>query len=117
MFLKNSLLNGNASYLIDSISLIDKKCDVRENCFIVLWDGYNSYLELLDKLPHLKKQTDLVYVYVGSFKEIKQALPLGAFPLFVDNNNIQFERVNVPLFFRLFSLTRTLNKVLQEPNR
>lgn len=107
MLLRDSLLDSKAVYLTDSISLMNQPYKIKDNSYIVLWDGYNSYLELMDKLPHIKIQTGLVYVYVGSFKELKQALPTGAIPLFADDDCIRFEKVNASLFFRLFSSVRT----------
>ena len=107
ILLINSLLNSRAVYLTDSISLINNPCKLKDNSHIVLWDGYNSYIELIDKLPNIKTQTNLVYVYVGSFKELKQALPSGALPLFADDDSVQFKKLNVSVFFRLFSLVRT----------
>ena len=105
--LRDSLIKYKATYITDSISLINNPRRLASNSHVLLWDGYNSYLELIDKLPHIKIQTDLVYVYVGSFKELKQALPSGSIPLFADDDFIKFEKVNVSLFFRLFSFVRT----------
>ena len=87
--------------------MINNPIELERNSHIVLWDGYNSYLELTDKLHYIKKRTDLIYLYVGSFVELKVAFPLGAMPLFLDPNLIQFEKVKAPLIFRAFSSIRT----------
>lgn len=74
---------------------------------IVLWDGFNSYIELVNKLPSVRDRADLIYLYVGSFKELKNALPAEAITLFADEGLVPSEKVKVPLIFRLFSLMRT----------
>jgi hypothetical protein len=42
---------------------------------LVLWDGLNSVIELFEKAPWLQERQDLVYLPVGSFKEIESAFP------------------------------------------
>ncbi|WP_159098978.1 hypothetical protein [Aquabacterium olei] len=49
---------------------------------IVLWDGYNSLLELHSKRPQLASRSDIVYLCVGMVPEVVAALPASTLPLF-----------------------------------
>ena len=108
--LQNSLLNYDVAYITDSILLINNPKVLDKSSHIVLWDGFNSYIELVNKLPTIGDRADLIYLYVGSFKEQKNALPAGAITLFADEGLVPSKKVQIPLFFRLFSILKTITR-------
>jgi hypothetical protein len=107
LFLQNSLLNCDVAYITDSILLMNNPMVLYKSSNILLWDGFNSYIELLNKLPSIGDRADLIYLYVGSFKELKYALPAKAITLFAYEGLVPSQKVKVPLIFRLFALVRT----------
>lgn len=105
--LQNSLLNCDVAYITDYILVMNNPKVLDKSSHIVLWDGFNSYIELVNKLPSIGNRADLIYLYVGSFKELKNALPASSITLFADEGLVSSEKVKVPLTFRLFSSFRT----------
>jgi len=105
--LRSSLLNCDVAYITDSILVMNNPKVLDKSSHIVLWDGFNSYIELVNKLPSISDRTGLIYLYVGTFKELQNALPAGAITMFANEGLVSSEKVKVPLIFRLFSLVMT----------
>lgn len=91
--LRQSLAAGSQAgrvQLIDSTALVHQPSAPPTGTHVVLWDGLNSWLELLDQPPAWLRPDDLVPVCVGVFAETHTALPNNALPLFdQDPSNVQ----------------------------
>lgn len=86
--------------MVDSPHLIQHHVAPAVGSFVVLWDGFNSYLELLRECPSLIDRSDLTFVYVGTFAEITAALPQRALKLFPEYGSFQKQEIDAPLGFR-----------------
>jgi hypothetical protein len=88
--LRDSLINsaqGGATQIIDNVSLLELAPPARQQAVplgthVVLWDGYNSLLELHAIQPELTQRQDVVYLCVGMVPEVAQAMPVGTLPLY-----------------------------------
>ena len=76
--------------ITDSLSLMKMPTldapNLAKRAFVILWDGVNSYVELLEHFPNLAGRGDLIFLYVGHFWEAKAALPPSAMALYNDGN-------------------------------
>lgn len=82
--LANQAQQGHEPWLTDSISpwLNRLGSALPNGTHIVLWDGLNSLVEMLQKHPQLTQRPDLVYLPVGLFHELRSAFPGSYIPLF-----------------------------------
>jgi len=84
--LRNSLTaSGQADvWLVESIALISEgqRTAAPLNCHVVLWDGFNSLVELRLRRPDFITRGDIRYMYVGHFDDIDSAFPPQSRPLF-----------------------------------
>lgn len=72
-----------APWLTDSAWLIQRPDHVApEGALVVLWDGYNSLLELRAARPELNHRSDLQYLVVGHLEDLASEFPANASPLF-----------------------------------
>jgi hypothetical protein len=70
------------NWLVDSTWLLrHADAPVPDSAVVVLWDGYNSLVELHDALPALTARRDLQYRFVGAFADLVPAFPSGSAPL------------------------------------
>jgi hypothetical protein len=98
--LRGALLERQSGQIFDSTYLFPSQPDLPINASIVLWDGFNSYLELLRKRPELGDRSDLTYACVGSFAEIETALPERSLRLFADSDLYSVHTLKAPLAFQ-----------------
>lgn len=73
--------HGSAS-VIDSITLLDKHTGLEPGMHIILWDGFNSYLELRHWRADLVGRSDIRYVVVGWLNDLNSSYPTPPIPLF-----------------------------------
>lgn len=98
--LRSSLVEASESKVLDSVSLISGGVTPAASDRVVLWDGFNSYRELLGHRPDLSERDDIHYLYVGSFAEVIDAMPTSARPLFPRRGAIKEGTCKVPFKFR-----------------
>lgn len=78
---------ANAAHITDNIRLMERgpalsAQDAPEGVHVVLWDGYNSLLELQARQPSIAARTDIVYLCIGMVPEVVAVLPAGTLPLY-----------------------------------
>jgi hypothetical protein len=98
--LRQKFLERSVVRFYDSIFLLTHKMAPPPDCWIVLWDGFNSYLELTQVHPALGDRSDLSFAYVGAFAEITAALPVRSFRLFPGSCRFSSQVVTTPWKFR-----------------
>lgn len=71
-------------WLVESTALISEglRTPAPANCHVVLWDGFNSLVELRLRRPDFITRADIRYMYVGHFDDIDSAFPALSRPLF-----------------------------------
>jgi hypothetical protein len=71
-------------WLVESHALISERhrTPAPANCHVVLWDGFNSLVELRLRRPDFITRGDIRYLYVGHFDDIDSAFPPQSRPLF-----------------------------------
>jgi hypothetical protein len=84
----------------DSLYLIHHNVNPAVGSCVVLWDGFNSYLELLRAFPVLSGRHDLTFAYVGAFVEIAAALPPRSLKLFPDSGSFSKQELAAPFRFK-----------------
>ncbi len=110
-------------YLTDSIYLERYNPDVSEvplNTHIVLWDGINSYFELMNKQAALVQRPDLKFFVVGWLKGVTIADRMNIQPLYPDvlqdsakawGNVFSFyQSFYVPYWYRLLTTGLTFTR-------
>ena len=119
--LRNSFSRNSTTHVTDSILLGSTTSAIEVGSNVILWDGYKSYQELLLARPDLTCRNDLIFLYVGSFKEVREALPAGAGLLFPRPGEVDCQSVYATNAFRLTSWlktrTRSLRNSLYDHNR
>lgn len=78
---------ASAAHITDNIHLMERgnalsAHDAPEGVHVVLWDGYNSLLELQARQPTIAARTDIVYLCIGMVPEVVAVLPAGTMPLY-----------------------------------
>jgi hypothetical protein len=86
--------------MIDSPYVIQNNVVPAPGSYIVLWDGFNSYVELLRARADLANRNDLTFAYVGTFSEITAALPERSVRLFPDCGTFHKKALDAPLRFK-----------------
>lgn len=97
--LRRMLLASDSPTANDSPSLIKHNVRPPIGSCVVLWDGFNSYLELLRARPDLNDRGDLTFAYVGGFAEIAAALPQRSLRLFPERASFSKLELATPLRF------------------
>jgi hypothetical protein len=97
--LRQMLQTGESNSVNDSTYLLQHQVNPPVGSCVVLWDGFNSYLELLRERPDLTVRHDLTFAYVGSFAEIAAALPQRSLRLFPNCGTFSKQALTVPLRF------------------
>jgi hypothetical protein len=88
----NSLLSNSLKWhskenllLTDYLYLIANKSEnkqIPENAHIILWDGINSYIELVQKIPNIKERSDLKFFAVGWLTGLMFEKKINIMPLY-----------------------------------
>lgn len=78
---------GTTPHITDNIHLMERghalsAHDAPEGVHVVLWDGYNSLLELQARRPDIAARNDIVYLCIGMVPEVVAVLPVGTLPLY-----------------------------------
>jgi hypothetical protein len=93
------LLESQCRLVYDSTYLFHHDVSPPAGASIVLWDGFNSYMELLRNRPDLNERDDVKFACVGFFAEIASALPLRTLKLFPDFEKLSDHALGAPLRF------------------
>ena len=80
--LLNSHAQGQQAILADSITLIQSNRRPLAGTHVILWDGFNSYIELKRKFPELETVDSVRIVIVGRIKDLEASFPTNPIPLF-----------------------------------
>lgn len=115
--------HAGVAHLVDNIVLMGQvetgtANDVLPGTHVVLWDGYNSLLELHSRHPAIAQRQDLVYLCVGMVPEVIDALPAGTLPLYAtDPHSVidmaSSQHVRLPLAYDLGRRLRTRLRLLR----
>jgi len=79
---KDSLLLTDYLYLISNNS---GNKQIPNNAHIILWDGINSYIELVQKIPNIKERVDLKLFAVGWLQDLMFESKINIMPLYLDS--------------------------------
>jgi len=74
--------------LTDYLYLIarqDKNEQLPENTHVILWDGINSYIELIQQIPNIKERVDLKFFAVGWLQGLMFEEKININPLYPDS--------------------------------
>lgn len=85
--LVRSAVSGLAT-LVDNTSLLTHGRPPVTGAHVVLWDGYNSLLELQDRGMVDGAAEDIVPMMVGVFPEVAAEMPSASLPLFDQTNKV-----------------------------
>lgn len=106
---------GHSATLTDSIALHRPHPPLLEpGAGVILWDGFNSLLELWQERPGLRTRTDLQYFHVGFFEQLEKAYPAGSQPLYAGSLDPEPSHgVRIPWWFDMLAQTRAQVRVWQ----
>lgn len=114
---------AGVAHLVDNIVLMGQAQtgtphDVPPGTHVVLWDGYNSLLELHSRQPDIAQRQDLVYLCVGMVPEVIDALPAGTLPLYATDprsaiDMASSQHVRLPLAYDLGRKLRTRLRLIR----
>jgi hypothetical protein len=76
---KDTLLLTDYLYLI---AKHDQNKHLPENMHVILWDGINSYIELVQKIPNIHERADLKFFAVGWLKGLMFEKKINIMPLY-----------------------------------
>jgi hypothetical protein len=79
---KDTLLLTDYLYLIANKSRNEQ---IPKNAHIILWDGINSYIELVQKIPNIIQRTDLKFFAVGWLKGLMFENKINIMPLYPES--------------------------------
>ncbi len=84
---------------------------------VVLWDGLNGLIELHHAIPALGQRTDLQYLYVGSFDDLKGGFPPSSEPLFPGQAPHELAPVSAPRWVDAVSTLRAWTRPIKNAHR
>ena len=78
-------IRSSQTHIVDSISLLSGKAKCKPGSWIVLWDGYNSFTELMHHNANSIDSLGVVWLYVGHIADVRNCLSANSVRLYSDS--------------------------------